>query len=340
MTTPRVMNNSRRHARFRGVLIALAAGVLLGGAVYTVASAPDGFRAALQAATAAPARLIVLLMVFPVISGLLTSTVFWILTRRHAAHRLPWIEMAALIGASWAANYLPFKPGLMGRVAYHARVHGIAVRRSVAILAVAVAMGIAAALLAVALVRVGAAAPRWGLAILAAPLPIGLLLAAGLSRGSRCGAGLSAAFAVKYLDILAWAARFAIAFTIVSAPLSRPQSVVLSAIGQATSLVPWVGNGLGLQEWVVSFAAVKLPEGAIAGGAPASSANDEPSAEPKLTPSHQSLQESIAGPLAAMLVSRASELVVAVPIGLACTLWLGRRGRSQPVREAAGPGIP
>ncbi|MFM8641439.1 MAG: hypothetical protein ACKOEP_01205, partial [Phycisphaerales bacterium] len=68
----------------------------------------------------------------------LTSTVFWLLMRRHGP--VGFGEMNALIAGSTLANYVPLQAGSIGRLAYHKVVHGIPVKTSLVVILVAMAL--------------------------------------------------------------------------------------------------------------------------------------------------------------------------------------------------------
>lgn len=278
-----------RARRWIGFLVGLA---LLLAACWAVAKNAPGLANAYDAAKAAPAWLVALVLALPLANWLAVSAGFWVLTRRHGT--VAPTEMAALIGSAWLLNYLPMKPGLVGRFAYHKRVNHIALADSARVLAWAVALsGVALALLLAA-----AASLRLGLGvwILAAPLALASALAlAGAAKHRGRPEGLwpiAAALACKYLDSLALVARYAACFALVGEPLSIDRAVFVAAVTQAVYLVPLAGNGLGLTEWAVEIA---QPAGLIAA-----------------------------------LVNRAAELVVALPVGVAGTLVAARRAARPP----------
>jgi hypothetical protein len=213
--------------------------------------------------------------------------------------------MTFLIGAAWLLNHLPLRPGMVGRVAFHKKYHGMAVRDAVRVMVTA--MGLTAVALAMLLV-VAIAVSRFR----STPAQIAWLTlptaaaagAAGLARLAGWGLWREfAALACRSLDMLAWVGRYAIAFTLVGEPLSVDRVVAITAVCQAAMIVPVTGNGLGLREWVVglTLAAVSA-QGAR--------------------------EEAAAVGLAADLVNRAAETLLAVPVGLWCSYMLARKVRS------------
>jgi len=228
-------------------------------------------------------------------------------------------EMHALIGAAWLLNYLPLRPGLIGRVAYHKAVHGIAVHDSARIVLVQIAAGGAAAgvlallLAASRVLGTGAAGPVLATAGLAA----GLIAASAWGRRrERRWWPIPLVLALKLGDMWLWTFRYGLLFTLVDVPIRAEGALAVAVVSQFASLIPLSGNGLGLREWAVGLCADSLPAGwaSAAGGA---------------------MQ---AAGLSADLVNRAVEVAIAVPVGLASVAWLGRRGPARASARAASPG--
>src|SRR5690606_6920191 len=159
-------------------------------------------------------------------------------------------EMHALIASAWLLNYLPLRPGLVGRIGYHRAVNGIPVKHSVRVLAESVVLGglAIAVLLAVALAARGLA-PLPALLLAAAPAALALAAALPLARAGPLAWRFAAAWGLKYADMLAWAARYAVVFALLGAPIDAPSAVLIAAVSQLALLVPFTGNGLGLREW-------------------------------------------------------------------------------------------
>jgi len=286
-------------------VIGYAVGVLLlAAAVWAVASQRGAVAGSMDAVRAAPAWMVAVALLLPVGNWLATAASLRALTLRRARGRhVARGEMLALVGSAWLLNYLPLRPGMVGRIAYHKRVNGIAVRDSVLVLVeanamTAVAVGLMLAI-AVAL-RAAPAGASWSWLVLVLP---GAVLAAAWGAGAARGASWTAwavAATARYADLMVWLARYACAFALLGRPLSVEGAAVLAAVSQAAFLVPFVGNGLGVREWGIGLVAASWA------GA-------------------DSAREAAAFGLAADLLNRAVEVAVSVPVGIACTAWLGRR---------------
>lgn len=280
----------------------------------------DGLRTASPLMLAAVALL-------PLLNWLMTGWVYWLLTRRYG--RVGRGEMLGLVGAAWLFNLLPMRPGLLGRVAYHKAVNGIAVRDSAKVLVQVIGCTATVALL-LALVCFCISA-MWGLGVLSEPVlvgfsgflvlfPAGVLLAAGLGAsraervdgretGERTAAirALALAAAIRYLEMIVWAARYWLVFEVIGAPVSFWQLGVIVVSSQVAGLLP---VQLGVREWIVGvMTGVVATLGVAAVGGP-----------------------SMTQGLLADLINRAAEVACSVPLGLTAAAWLARR------RQAAGLG--
>jgi hypothetical protein len=287
-------------------LLGFAVGILLlASAVWVVASRHNDLGHAMKAVRSAPRLMVGAAVVLPVLNNLVIAMVFLVLTRRYG--RVGGVEMCALIAAAWLLNYLPLRPGLFGRVAYHRMVNGIRVRDSIRVMIGNVACGgvaVGAALLVVAVAGWRSASGFGALAGLGSLLVV-LTVAALLSRGTAWGPSIAGVF-LRYVDLMVWVGRYAIVFSLVGSPIDPLGAVAVASVCQAALLVPFVGNGLGIREWAVGLTAAALPAAFLADGA------------------------GSAG-LLADLVNRVAEVVAAVPAGLIGTWWLGRlRRRSIP----------
>ncbi len=286
-----------RVLRFVGAALGV---LLLAAAVFVLLQRREDVRDALDAISTASPFLIALLPLCVVANLALTGAMFHQLANRYG--KVAMFEMQALIAASALANYLPLRPGFLGRVAYHKAVNDIAARHSVLTIAQAAGM---TALGAMALLACALAAEAWP-AMLAWMLPapaIALLAIAMISGGGAarpwCLAGLA-----RYLDLLVWTARYAIAFTLVGAPIELRSAVAFACVGTLATMVPLSSNGLGLREWAVGLLAAPLAAIPLETG------------------------------MTAELVNRAAEVVVIVIAGLAGAAVLARR---RPSRAASRP---
>ena len=212
--------------------------------------------------------------------------------------------MLAVVAASTLGNYIPMQAGSLGRIAYHKAVNRIDVRASiVAMLQATVLTFVCVCVLgAGALVAKAASAPWW--CVLPVPL---LWLPLAIEPGLRTYALV--AF-VRSIEILVWALHAWAAFRISGWPIEPETAIGVSLVGSAANLVPFMGNGLGVREWAVALAAP------ILGG-----------------------YERDAG-LAAELMGRAFDVVVAIPLGLAGVGALVRRARAVEQRAAHARAAP
>lgn len=251
----------------------------------------------LQALRAAPPWLVLLLVALPVANWVLISLSFWFPMSRLG--RIALGEMLAVIGAAWLLNYLPLRPGLLGRIAYHKAVNQISVRGSVAVSILGLvlgAVGVAYTLLAAALMPQDAMPGAW-LGVLGLPL-IASLISVPLAGAGR--SWLALAFLFRYADLLVWIARYAVVFHLSDLEIGLPQATAFAAVSQLAVAIPLVGNGLGLREWGIGLVAANWPL--------------------PLTAAAIAMPQAIT----ADLLNRAAEVLVAVPVGLAGTLWLAR----------------
>lgn len=269
-----------------GFVIALA---LLAAALAIALHNADVLARARDAAANASAWLVAAALVLPLMNWTLVACSFWGLSRMFG--RVGLGEMHALVGASWLVNLLPFRAGMVGRIAYHRVINGIPVRASVAVTLIALACtGVWLVSLAGLAAWMGPrAGPRAWMPALATPLPIVTLAAIFAPARAR---PFTLCLLIRYADALVWVARYAVLFAIVGTPLNLGGAVAVSVVSQLASLVPLSGNGLGLREWAVGLTARLLPAGAIAA------------------------HDAMASGVLADLVNRAAELLVGVPLGL------------------------
>ena len=205
----------------------------------------EQFDAAL-ASLRAPAPLLVAAVLSAVLVGLfLSGSLFWLLVRRFA--RVPFGEMQAVISASGLLNYLPFKPGFVGRIAYLRGRHGVRVPDSIRMIVEALALtGISAVISTLTLVALRAAGLDGGWSLLACVLPALLAL-------QPRGRTMLLALAIRQAEFSLWIARYWIVFRLVGAPIGLDTAVVLAAISVISSLIPFISNGLGVREWAVGL---------------------------------------------------------------------------------------
>lgn len=273
-----------------GFLIGIA---LFGAAIWSILTGDHGFDEAIGAARAAPWWIVAAVVLLPVANWLAVSESFLTLTNRYgvlAPRPVGRAEMAGVIGSAWLLNYLPMKPGMFGRLAYHKHVNHIRYADSARVLACSVSLtGFSLGLLVLVAIVTHISGPTWAWCAAPAVL-LGMISFATRKRGPWTGRIAYAAF-WRYIDSMIWVGRYGASFALVGHPLSFADSVTVAAVSQIALLIPVSGNGLGVREWGVRF--VTLPIGLVAD-----------------------------------VVNRAAEMVVALPIGVLGTLWSIRQMRS------------
>lgn len=290
--------------RARAVIGFTVGVVLLAAAVWAVTGQRDAMTQALASARAAPWWLGALALGLPLVNWLLMTAVFQVLMRPHG--RVAPAEMAALIGASWLLNYLPLRPGLLGRVAYHKAVNEIPVAASVKAVLGNIGSGLVALALGGLLAFLFAGADP-GPSLGAVGAAAGALTAVSAAARGRTWGPVASATMIRFVDVLVWGARYWVTFRLVGAPIDPVAALAVGVVSQTASLVPIVGNGLGLREWAVGLTVAALPVVFMAGSGTGVG-------------------------LTADLVNRAAEVVAAVPVGLGALWYLHtltrRRGRA------------
>lgn len=299
----------------------IVAVVFTGAAVVAALRHADQFAGAIDGVLGAPAVLVVAAATLPLLNYACTTGTFWVLTRPLA--RVSFAEMAALMGASWLANHLPLKPGLVGRLAYHKAVHRIPIRDSASTTIQSFLLGglAATAMIGAAMLMTpgtpGTPGSTVGWSVLAAVVLAGTAggmyaRRAGVRTVWNPGLGVfTAAMAFRLADAAVWVLRYAVVFELVGSPITLAQAAALAAVTQAVAAVPVLGSALGVREWVVA---------ALAGSLPAAHA-----ASPTL-----------GSAMTAELINRVVEVSLAVVIGSVCSAWLIRRISAPPPGAVAG----
>lgn len=262
----------------------------------------------------APPDLLVAAVTLPLANLALSAAVFWVLTVRFG--RVGFGEMCALIGAAWLLNYLPLRPGLVGRVAYHRAVNGIPVASGARVVVESVVCSAAAAIGAVIWSALFAREGEDERALLLVPvLWIAGFAGAGLLlRRRRASLGaILVALALRGADLVVWTLRYWVVFALAQSHVSFAQAAAIAAVSQVAMSIPLAGNGLGLREWAVGLLRATLP--AWYGAAAASSVG-----------------------LTADLLNRTAEVAVALPIGLLCAWAVAARMKAAAVRQTPGIG--
>lgn len=290
---------SKRSVRIVGTIVGV---LLFSAAVTAVVSRKEELGAVVDAVRAAPPWAFVLLALTTALTPVMTAANFYILTLRYG--RVGPGEMTALILGAWLLNYLPLWPGMVSRVAYHRAVNRIAVTDSALVI---IEAGVLSALASVAVagLMLGVARPLgltgWdGAAVGGSVALAGLIGACALCRSAayphlwRYFAVLS----VRTLELGVWATRYALAVFIVGGSLSPAAALTMAALIQLALLAPVTPNGIGVREWAVGLSASVFAVG---------------------------LSAEVG--LAAGVLDRGVEVLVAVPMGLAAAAVLAEKRR-------------
>ncbi len=279
-------------------LAGLAFGLLcFAGAIYTAIHERTAFASALDALRDPPPIAVLLVLGSIAVGVVLTALLFHILMKRFG--RVPFWEMQALIAATAFANYLPLKPGFVGRVAYHRLRHDIRAAHTVRTIVEAIGLsGTVASLFLFSqfLFRTIGIEGEWSL-LAPAVLAIGL-------RTPRLRT-LAQALLVRQVELALWTLRYWAVFQLVGAPIDLDTAIALGSISVIATLLPIVSNGLGIREWVIGLLAPLI--------------------------SHEAVSTSQA--ICAELVHRVAELVVMTPIGIAAIVVLVRHNRARALAE-------
>lgn len=282
----------RRIVRIAAFIVALA--LLVAAVVAILRSAPTIEQ--VRAAVVHPDPIKVLLCVAALLVNLIAcGGIFHALLSPFG--RIGRFEMVQLIATSSVLNYLPLRPGLVGRIAHQDVVNGIPLRRSAVSV---VEAGIVCAFSIVWLAGAVAVAQWSGMHLL------GWIMAAMPSLGwcARRSADPTTAqrllnsLAWRQVDLLAWGTRYWAVFGLLGVSLSPLDCARAVCIGGAANLVPFIGNGLGIREWAIGLAGERM-----------------------------ALWSTDVG-LAAELLNRAADIAVAVPIGIICAVPIARRLRA------------
>jgi len=303
----------RRTKTARVVGFAIGAALVVAAVAAAIGQDPQALQHSWQAIRSQPLLLVLAFIALPAANWLAISSSLWILLERFG--RLRHNEMAALVAMAWLLNYLPMRPGLVGRVTYHKLVNGISVRHSGRTLVEASVITAAAsvATLAAALaLRASGSAAAW-IAITLAPAGLGAAYALAVRARNPLHARYAAAFALRVVDIAVWGARYALAFHVIGSPIGVPGAMALAVASQVAMLVPLAGNGLGLREWLIGLLAASMPIAAAA-----------------------SPDIALGRGLTADVLNRAVEVLVAVPVGLIGSALVVRRLRRHRREQGIG----
>lgn len=284
----------------RGAIRRRAAAWILGAALLAAAVAAawtrqDALAEAWSAVRSPDPRRVALLLAAIAANVLCTGAMFLVLVRRYG--RVGAVEMQALMAGATLLNYLPLRPGLIGRAAYHRRVHGIAISDVAKTVIQALAISAATAVFFALCV---ALAIRGGVSVAGPVVVVGVLLLVASAALPRPARPFALAAAIRYVEILLWAVRYDLAFDLVGAPIAFDRALGFACVGVVATMVPIVSNGLGLREWAIGLVAPLLAGADLGVG------------------------------IAAELLARAAELLVVAPAGLLGLGYLAHRSKVAP----------
>lgn len=275
----------------RRIGMALGLALLL-GAVVMLVQRREEVASALEAMRAPSIALIALMLASVAANLILSSLTFSLLMSRYG--RVGVLEMQAVIAATALLNFLPLRPGLFGRIAYHRAVNDIAVVDSAKVVVQAVVLTLcAAALLAGIALLSHRAAIRLEFLIL---LSGALLTLGALVPAARIW---SMAGLIRYVEVLVWSVRYLAAFALIGSPIEPAAAIGLACISILATMAPLFSNGLGLREWLVGLLAPVIAGSKLELG------------------------------LTAELLNRAAEIIIVLLMGGAGTAWLARRTRRE-----------
>lgn len=274
--------------------------LLCAAAVYLITD-PSALREFADHIQHAPLWATLLVLLGPVLNLIFVSQCLWALNRRHG--QVERVEMLMLVGSAWLLNHLPMRPGLVGRIGYHAKVNKIRVRDCVEAsvwsavhAAIANAIGLGLALLMSPTIGIGQFA-----LLLASPLVLLLILSVLAETKSDQLGLLMRGLMWRYADLLVWMLRYAAAFAMLGVHITPVQIALITAVSQFAQIIPITGGGIGFREWGVGLTAT-------------------------MTPGVQGIDMRTA--VGADVINRIAETIIVIPVGLVCTGLVARRFRA------------
>ncbi|MBL4697619.1 MAG: hypothetical protein JKX70_02175 [Phycisphaerales bacterium] len=286
------VNGSRARIGFvLGMLLLVGAGVYL-------LTDPEQIKEFANNIRHAPVWTGIVILVGPIANWVFVGLCLHALVRRHGVVGRK--EMLALVGSAWLLNHLPMRPGLVGRIGYHAKVNSIRVRDSIeasvwsmvhAAIANAVAIGL--------MMLMPADMPISKLVgVLLIPIGVFALIAAlGALKSVKFGY-LMLGLVYRNLDLLVWMLRYAAAFAMIGIAITPVQIALITAASQIAQVIPLTGAGLGFREWGVGIAA-------------------------KMSSTGTAITMRTA--IGADVINRIAETIIVIPLGIVCTGIVARR---------------
>lgn len=277
-------NSAKRLLKPIGLVISVA---LLVAAIVFVAGKKDVLDTALTAIVK-PSLPYLLLLLFCVLANIvLTGFLFSVLISRYG--KVGILEMQALIASATLLNFLPLRPGLLGRMAYHKVNNNIPIRHTALTIvqAIGISLGVGLYLILALIICDKTDLPLW--VGLAGPMPFFIV-----ASFTKCYKIWALAGLIRYIEVFVWAARYYAAFALIDYYIDIEEALAFACISMIATLVPFFSNGLGLREWAIGFAAPLLTAYQLEHG------------------------------LTAELVNRAGELIIVLITGLIAIAWLMR----------------
>jgi len=285
---------AKRHKKRIGFVIGLL--LLAGAAAYLLAD-PSTLSEFAHQIRSAPLWAKIVVLIGPLANWLFVGLCLHTLLRRHGL--IGRREMLALVGSAWLLNHLPMRPGLVGRIGYHAKVNHIRVRDSIeasvwSMIHAGIANGVAVGLM---LIVPRDLALSTHILILLVPLVIFLAVALLASMHSANLGRLAMGLVYRNADLLIWMLRYGAAFVMLGIEIRPIQIALITAVSQVAQIIPFTGGGFGFREWGVGIAG-------------------------KMTSTSASLTMRTA--IMADVINRIAETIIVIPLGLFCTALVAR----------------
>jgi len=285
MKAPKPSTRTRRLGFLFGILL------LIGAAIYLI-SDPESLKEFTEKIAHAPRWAGIVVVFGPIVNWLFVGLCLHALMRRHG--EVGRREMLALVGSAWLLNHLPMRPGLVGRIGYHAKINQIRVRDSIgASIWSMVLAGFANAIAIGVVLLIPSDTPLIQLiGYLAIPLGVFALVSFGAFQVSEKQGFLVLGLLFRNADLLVWMIRYAAAFTLLGFEITPMQIVVITAVSQVAQVIPITGGGLGLREWGVGIAAGMASK---------------------------TTSVTMRSAIAADVINRVAETIIVIPLGIICT---------------------
>ncbi len=210
---------------------------------------------------------VIVLLAAVMLNLLLTSTLWWAITLSFDARPpVGFKKMFSLLCASGLLNYLPLRPGLIGRTAYLKMKHKLPIKQSIRIILTMI--GLSALVLGGAWAVIQLAPPDLQKPVAAISTLVGLIAIPLAARGIL-RRKLKHAWAwvpLRMADLAVTTLRMWVAFRVVGYDITISESIVVASGGMVVALSGITPNGLGLREWTIGgLSTAAMPVGLAAG---------------------------------------------------------------------------